>query len=54
MYNNVKLEKGLYNLSGKSFSQALESLDPSENYSGTPLENLDALAQEIQYQGKRF
>ena len=50
MYNNVKLEKGLYNLSGKSFSQALESLDPSENYSGTPLENLDAFERQL----KRF
>lgn len=50
MYNDVKLEKGLYNLSGKSFSQALESLDPSENYSGTPLENLDAFERQL----KRF
>ncbi len=50
MYNNVKLEKGLYNLSGKSFSQALEALDPSENYSGTSLENLDAFERQL----KRF
>lgn len=50
MYNNVKLEKGLYNLSGKSFSQALEALDPSENYSGTPLANLDAFERQL----KRF
>ena len=50
MYNNVKLEKGLYNLSGKSFSQALEALDPSENYSDTPLANLDAFERQL----KRF
>ena len=29
-YENIKLEKGLYT-TGKSFTQALESLDPSEN-----------------------
>lgn len=28
MYNDVKLEKGMYNLSGKSFTAALEELDP--------------------------
>lgn len=50
MYNNVKLEKGLYNLSGRSFSQALESLDPTESYSGTPLANLDAFERQL----KRF
>ena len=44
MYNTVKLEKGLYNLCGKSFSQALEEADPSENYKGTPLAGLDAYA----------
>ena len=42
MYNDIKLEKGLYNLSGKCFSEALEELDPSAGYIGTPLENLDA------------
>ena len=29
MYNDVRLEKGMYNLSGKSFTAALEELDPS-------------------------
>ena len=38
MYNDIKLEKGLYNLSGKSFTAALEELDPSSAYAGTPLE----------------
>jgi len=50
MYNNIKLEKGLYNLSGKSFSTALEELDPSANYCGTPLANLDAFERQL----KRF
>ena len=39
-YENLKLEKGMYAQSGKSFSRVLESLDPSENYRGTALEGL--------------
>jgi hypothetical protein len=50
MYNDIKLEKGLYNLSGKSFLQALETLDPSENYSDSPLAKLDAYERQL----KRF
>jgi hypothetical protein len=50
MYNDIKLEKGLYNLSGKSFTSALEELDPSSNYCGTPLERLDAYERQL----KRF
>ncbi|MBQ8905159.1 MAG: phage major capsid protein [Ruminococcus sp.] len=50
MYNNVKLEKGLYNLSGKTFTEALEALDPSAQYAGTPLEQLDAYQRQL----KRF
>ncbi len=41
-YENVKLEKGMYGQSGRSFLKVLESLDPSENYKGTALEGLDA------------
>ncbi|MBR1591653.1 MAG: hypothetical protein IJ666_01400 [Ruminococcus sp.] len=47
MYNNVKLEKGLYNLSGKSFTAALEELDPSNAYAGTSLEGLDAFERQL-------
>ncbi len=50
MYNDIRLEKGLYNLSGKSFSAALEELDPSSAYCGTPLEKLDAYERQL----KRF
>ncbi|MCC8136301.1 MAG: hypothetical protein LUG91_04715 [Ruminococcus sp.] len=50
MYNDIKLEKGLYNLSEKSFTAALEELDPTANYCGTPLENLDAYERQL----KRF
>ena len=49
-YENIKLEKGMYGQTGRSFSQALEELDPSDNYRGTPTEGLDA----IQRQLKRF
>ena len=49
MYNNIKIEKGLYNLSGKSFSQALEALDPSSNYTDN-LGKLDAFERQL----KRF
>ncbi len=47
MYNDVKLEKGMYNLSGKSFTAALEELDPSSAYIGTELENLDAFERQL-------
>ena len=36
--NHDKLEKGMYRESGKSFTQVLEQLDPSESYKGTALE----------------
>ena len=48
-YETLKLEKGLYT-TGKSFTDALEQLDPSENYIGTPLEGLDAYQRQL----KRF
>ena len=49
-YDNLRLEKGMYRHSGKSFSQVLESLDPSENYRGTALEGTDAFQRQL----KRF
>ncbi len=49
-YETLKLEKGMYSAPGKSFTQALEELDPSENYRGTPLEGLDAYQRQL----KRF
>ena len=48
-FDNIRLEKGLYT-SGKSFTEALESIDPSENYIGTELEGLDAYQRQL----KRF
>ncbi len=49
-FENVKLEKGMYGRSGRSFSQTLEELDPSEHYCGTPLEGMDAFQRQL----KRF
>ncbi len=50
MYKNVKLEKGLYSIAGKTFTQALAQLDPDENYAGTELSGLDAFERQL----KRF
>jgi len=49
-FNEIKLDKGMYSHGGKTFSQVLESLDPSENYKGTALEGLDAYQRQL----KRF
>ncbi len=50
LYENLNLEKGMYQAKGKSLTDVLEKLDPSENYIGTPLENLDAFSRQL----KRF
>ena len=47
MYNDIKLEKGMYNLSGKNFTSVLEELDPSASYIGTDLESLDAFERQL-------
>lgn len=47
MYDEIKLEKGLYNLSGKTFTDALEEMDPTAAYEGTPLEKLDAYERQL-------
>ena len=49
-FDNIRLEKGMYRESGKSFTQVLESLDPSENYKSTSLEGTDAFQRQL----KRF
>ena len=48
--DTIKLEKGMYAESGKSFTQVLEAADPSAQYRGTPLEGLDAYQRQL----KRF
>ncbi len=49
-FDNIRLEKGMYRESGKSFTQVLESVDPSEAYKGTALEGTDAFQRQL----KRF
>lgn len=49
-FESIKLEKGMYGQAGRSFSRALEELDPSEQYRGTALEGLDAFQRQL----KRF
>ena len=49
-FNELRLEKGMYNESGKSFSEVLEGIDPSENYKGTAFEGFDAFQRQL----KRF
>ncbi len=50
LFEKINLEKGMYQAKGKSLTQVLESLDPSENYVGTELESLDAFSRQL----KRF
>ncbi len=50
LYEKINLEKGMYQAKGKSLTDVLESLDPSENYVGTPLEGMDAFSRQL----KRF
>ena len=49
-FDHIRLEKGMYRESGKTFTQVLERLDPSENYKGTALEGTDAFQRQL----KRF
>ena len=46
-FETVKLEKGMYNEAGRSFTKVLEKCDPSEQYQGTPLEKLDAFQRQV-------
>ena len=48
-FENITIEKGMYQAKG-GLTGALERLDPSENYSGTSLEGLDAFSRQL----KRF
>jgi hypothetical protein len=50
MFNTIKLEKSLYSITGKSFTQALEELDGSSAYENTDMKGLDAFERQL----KRF
>ena len=45
-FENITIEKGMYQ-SGRGLTEALEKLDPSENYAGTSLEGLDAFSRQL-------
>ena len=49
-FDTIKIEKGMYSVPGKSFTQVLEELDPSSNYADTELRGLDAFQRQL----KRF
>ncbi len=49
-FENITLEKGMYHVPGKSFTEVLESLDNSREYANTPLAGLDAYQRQL----KRF
>lgn len=49
-FENINLEKGMYHIPGKSFTEVLEDIDCSENYNGTELHGLDAFERQL----KRF
>ena len=42
--DTIKLEKGMYQEAGSTFTQVLERQDPSDQYKGTSLEGLDAFS----------
>lgn len=50
LYKIINIDKTMYNRKGKSFSQILDELDPSENYGSSPLGKLDAFGRQL----KRF
>ncbi len=50
MYNTIKLDKGLYNVTSKSFTEALTDLDNDSLYEETDLKGLDAFERQL----KRF
>ena len=49
-FENITIEKGMYQAKGKTLTDVLEALDPSENYKGTALSGLDAFSRQL----KRF
>ena len=49
-FDDLKLDKGMYSVSGKSFTAVLEEEDPTERYRGTALEEMDAYQRQL----KRF
>lgn len=49
-YETITIEKGMYGRKGKTLTQVLEDMDPSESYKNTPLAGMDAYQRQL----KRF
>ncbi|MGN0455817.1 MAG: phage major capsid protein [Acutalibacteraceae bacterium] len=49
-FETIKIDKSMYGVGGRSLTQVLEQLDPSEQYKGTALEGTDAFQRQL----KRF
>lgn len=49
-FDTLRIEKGMYAVPGKTFTEVLEELDPSSNYVDTELGGLDAFQRQL----KRF
>lgn len=47
LFKNINVDKSMYNRKGKTFSQVLEELDPTENYRNSPLGKLDAFGRQL-------
>ena len=41
-FENITLEKGMYGVPGKNFTQVLEELDGSQNYASSPANGVPA------------
>lgn len=46
VFEKITLEKGMYQ-TGRSLTEILEEMDPSDNYKGTSLEGLDAFTRQL-------
>lgn len=49
-FETIKIDKSMYGVGGRSLTQVLEQLDPSEQYKNTALEGTDAFQRQL----KRF
>lgn len=49
-FETIKIDKSMYGVRGKTLTQVLEELDPSDAYIGTQYEKLDAFSRQL----KRF
>ena len=49
-FDNLKLDKGMYQEAGTNFTKVLEKLDPTEQYKGSNMEGMDAFQRQL----KRF